>query len=97
MVLNMNSVGIPGGFGTTPGFRENLGFGVVLGDLGPQKAFAQIARNNEESGLREHMCVIYVARVCARSCHANVASPRFRSPLSRTARKRGLFAEGLLP
>ena len=29
--------------GATLGFRENLGFGVVSGDLGPQKAFAQIA------------------------------------------------------
>ena len=26
-------------FGATPGFREDLGFGVVSGDLGPQKAF----------------------------------------------------------
>ena len=32
MALNMNSMGI------APGFRENLGFGVVSGDLGPQKA-----------------------------------------------------------
>ena len=40
MTLNMNSVGI---FGATPGLRGNLGFGVVSGDLGPQKAFVQIA------------------------------------------------------
>ena len=32
-----------GDFGATPDFRENLGFGVVSGDLGGQKAFAQIA------------------------------------------------------
>ena len=44
MALSMNSVGIPGGdFGATPGFQENLEFGAVSGDLGPQKAFAQIA------------------------------------------------------
>ena len=40
MALNMNSVGIPEGFRARPGFRENLGFGVVSGDLGPQKNFA---------------------------------------------------------
>ena len=28
-----------------PDFRENLGFGVVSGDLGGQKAVAQIARS----------------------------------------------------
>ena len=39
----MNSVGIPGGFRGNAGFSENLGFGLVSGDLGPQKAFAQIA------------------------------------------------------
>ena len=44
MALSMNSVGIPGGFRGNAGFRENLGFGVVSGDLGGQKAFAQIAR-----------------------------------------------------
>ena len=27
-----------------PDFRENLGFGVVSGDLGPQKGFVQIAK-----------------------------------------------------
>ena len=43
MALSMNSVGIHGGFRGNAGFRENLGFGVVLGDLGGQKAFAQIA------------------------------------------------------
>ena len=43
MALSMNSVGIPGGFRATPDFRENLGFGVVSGDFGGQKAFAQIA------------------------------------------------------
>ena len=32
-----------GDFGATPDFRENWGFGVVSGDLGGQKAFAQIA------------------------------------------------------
>ena len=42
MALSMNSVGIPGGFRGNAGFRENLGFGVVSGDLGGQKAFAQI-------------------------------------------------------
>ena len=41
MALSMNSVGIPGGFRAAPDFRENLGFGVFLGDLGGQKAFAQ--------------------------------------------------------
>ena len=44
MVLSMNSVGIPGGFRATPDFREKFWFGVVSGDLGGQKAFAQIAR-----------------------------------------------------
>ena len=43
MALSMNSVGIPGGFRGNAGFRENLGFGEVSGDLGGQKAFAQIA------------------------------------------------------
>ena len=43
MALNMNSVELLGDFGATPGFREYLGFGVVSGDLGLQKAFAQIA------------------------------------------------------
>ena len=33
-----------GDFGATPDFRENLGFGVVSGDSGGQKVFAQIAR-----------------------------------------------------
>ena len=47
MALSMNSVGIPGGFrGGNAGFRENLGFGVVSGDLGGQKASAQIASAN---------------------------------------------------
>ena len=41
MALSMNSVGIPGGFRGNAGFRENLGFGVVSGDLGGQKAFAE--------------------------------------------------------
>ena len=31
-----------GDFGAAPDFQENLGFGVVSGDLGGQKAFAQI-------------------------------------------------------
>ena len=31
------------------GFQKNLGFGVVLGDLGPQKAFAQTGQNNRKS------------------------------------------------
>ena len=31
-----------GDLGATPGFREIWVFGVVSGDLGPQKAFAQI-------------------------------------------------------
>ena len=48
MALSMNSVGIPGGFRGNAGFRENLGFGVVSGDLGGQKAFAQIARSDAE-------------------------------------------------
>ena len=39
MALGMNSVSIPG----APDFQENLGFGVVSGDLGGKKAFAQIA------------------------------------------------------
>ena len=45
IALSMNSVGIPGGFRGTPDFRENLGFGVVSGDLEGQKAFAQIAKS----------------------------------------------------
>ena len=49
MALSMNSVGIPGGFRGNAGFRENLGFGVVSGDLGGQKAFAQIAKMPENS------------------------------------------------
>ena len=49
MALNMNSVGIPGGFRATPGFQENLGFGVVSGDLGPQKALAQMASQRAPS------------------------------------------------
>ena len=44
MALSMNSVGIPGGIRGNAGFRENLGFGVVSGDVVGQKAFAQIAR-----------------------------------------------------
>ena len=32
-----------GDFGARLGFRENLWFGMVSGDLGPPKAFAQIA------------------------------------------------------
>ena len=48
MALNMNSVGIPGDFGARPGFRENSGFGVVSGDLGPQKAFAQMTNLDAE-------------------------------------------------
>ena len=41
--LNMNLVGTPGGFQGNAGFSGKFGFGAVLGDLGPQKAFAQIA------------------------------------------------------
>ena len=37
-----------GDLGTTPGFRDDLPFGVVSGDFGPQKALAQLA--NLESG-----------------------------------------------
>ena len=40
MALSMNSVGIPGGF------RGNAGFSGKSGDLGPQKAFAQMAMPN---------------------------------------------------
>ena len=40
MALSVKSVGILGEFGAKPDFRENLGFGVVSGDLGGQKAFA---------------------------------------------------------
>ena len=46
MALNLNSVEIPGGFRVNAGFRENWGFGVVSGDLGHQKAFAEIADLN---------------------------------------------------
>ena len=42
--------------------------------------------HNKQSGLRAGMCVICVARVCARSCHTNVAYPPFRSPPLRSAR-----------
>ena len=35
--LVMNSVGIPGGFRGNAGFRENLAFGVVSGDLGVKR------------------------------------------------------------
>ena len=42
VAFNMNSVGIPGGFRGEAGFSGKLGFGVVSGDLGPRKAFAQI-------------------------------------------------------
>ena len=42
MALSMNSVGIPG-FRANAAFQENREFGAVSGDLGPQKAFAQIA------------------------------------------------------
>ena len=37
------SMGIPGGFWGNAGFSGKLGFGVVSGDLGGQKAFVQIA------------------------------------------------------
>ena len=41
MALNMSSVGIPGAFRGNAGFSGSLGvWGVVSGDLGPQKAFA---------------------------------------------------------
>ena len=52
MALSMNSVVIPWDFGATPDFREKLGFGVVSGDLGGQKAFPQIAwpRDSRLSG-----------------------------------------------
>ena len=43
MALNMNFVGIPGDCRATLGFWENLGLWEVSRDLGPQKAFAQIA------------------------------------------------------
>ena len=36
MALNMKSVGVPG-------FRGQAGFSGISGDLGPQKAFAQMA------------------------------------------------------
>ena len=42
-----------GDFGAMLGFQENLGFGVVLGDLGTQKAFAQIARVEFNGGSRQ--------------------------------------------
>ena len=44
MALSMNSVGIPGGFRGNTGFSAKFGVWVVSGDLGGQKAFAQIAR-----------------------------------------------------
>ena len=43
MVLNMNSVGTPGGFGDNAGFSGKIWDGVVSGDLGSQEASAQIA------------------------------------------------------
>ena len=55
MALSMNSVGIPGGFRGNAGFRENLGFGVVSGDLGGQKAFAQIAIPDSNTIMRPEM------------------------------------------
>ena len=45
MALNMNSVGIPGGFRGSADSGENLGFGAVLGNLGCRKAFAQTERH----------------------------------------------------
>ena len=51
MALDMNSVGIPGGCLGNPGFREIWVFGVVSGDLGPQKAFAQIATLKYKEGV----------------------------------------------
>ena len=42
----MDSVGILGDFRATPGFQEYLEFGVVSGDLGAPKAFAQIANSS---------------------------------------------------
>ena len=48
--------------------------------------------HNKESGLREGMCVICVARVCASACHTDVSYPPFRSPPLRSARKYFLFA-----
>ena len=39
----MNSVGIPEGFRATLGCLGTSGVGVVSGDLGPHKAFAQMA------------------------------------------------------
>ena len=42
MALSVNSaLGMFGDFEATPDFRENLGFGVVSGDLGGQKANCQ--------------------------------------------------------
>ena len=41
-----------------------------------------------------HVCVICVARVCARSCHTNVAYPPFRSPPLRSARLYSCFCSG---
>ena len=38
-----------GGFGATPDFQEVWVFGVVSGDLGPQKAFAQIATTQNQT------------------------------------------------
>ena len=42
LVLNMIQREFLGDFGATPSFWKNLAFGVVSGDLGPQKVFAQI-------------------------------------------------------
>ena len=50
MALSTNSVGIPGGFRGNTGFSGKFGFGVVSGDLGGQRAFAQIANLFYESG-----------------------------------------------
>ena len=54
MALGMNSMGIHlGNFGPTPDFQENLGLGVVSGDLRGQKAFAQIATSRAGGCIKE--------------------------------------------
>ena len=57
MALHMNSAGIPGGFWGNAGFPGNLGFWGVSGDLGPQKAFAQIASLDEIVGFSTAECL----------------------------------------
>ena len=74
MALSIDSVG---DFGATPDFRENLGFGVVSGDLGGQKAFAQITRLHLIPDLAEVTLISMPGLVppisCLRTCCLSIA------------------------